>query len=270
MSFTVSLLITTYNRPDALAHVLQSAMQQKYLPDEIVVADDGSTEDTAKVVQAAAQQSPIPIRHVWQPDEGFRAAQSRNRALAVATGEYIIMIDGDMLLHPDFIADHLLIAQKGVWVQGSRVLMSHELTERILAQDLPNPCVFSGSLDGIEKKHATWRCPAVSKWWAKWLSKSKKSVKTCNLAVFREDALRVNGFNNEFVGWGREDDEFVARLHHAGVKRANLRWAGVAYHLWHKESDRAFLPANEQLLQDTLSKKSTRCENGVNVFLTQP
>lgn len=267
MSLTVSLIITTYNRPDALAHVLQSAMQQSRLPDEIIVADDGSTEDTAQAVQAAAQQSPCPIRHVWQPDDGFRAAQSRNRALAAATGEYIIMIDGDMLLHPDFIADHLLIAQKGVWVQGSRVLLSQALTERILAQTLPNPCVISASEDGVLKKHATWRFPFISKWWAKNLSKSKKSVKTCNLAVFREDALRVNGFNNEFVGWGREDDEFVARLHHAGVERANLRWAGVAYHLWHRESDRAFLPANEQLLQKTLSQKLTRCENGVNAFL---
>lgn len=267
MSYTVSLIITTYNRPDALTHVLQSAMQQSHLPDEIIVTDDGSTEDTAHVVQAAAQKSPVPIHHVWQPDDGFRAAESRNRALAVATGEYIIMIDGDMLLHPEFIADHLLIAQKGVWVQGSRVLMSPELTERILAQDLPSPCVFAGSLDGIEKKHATWRLPVVSKWWAKNLSQSKKSVKTCNLAVFREDALRVNGFNNEFVGWGCEDDEFVARLHHVGVQRANLRWGGIAYHLWHKSNDRAALPKNQALFEQTLSQKLTRCENGVNVFL---
>lgn len=267
MSYTVSLIITTYNRPDALAHVLQSVMQQSHLPDEIIVADDGSTEDTAQVVQAAARQSLAPIRHVWQPDEGFRAAQSRNRALAVAMGEYIIMIDGDMLLHPEFIADHLRIAQKGVWVQGSRVLLSPELTERIVAQDLPNPCVFSGSLNGIEKKHASWRSPLICTWWAKHLSQSQKSVKTCNLAVFREDALRVNGFNNEFVSWGCEDDEFVARLHHAGVKRANLRWGGIAYHLWHKISNRAALPKNQALLQQTLSQKLTRCENGVNVFL---
>ncbi|QMT31442.1 glycosyltransferase family 2 protein [Alysiella filiformis] len=267
MSFTVALIITTYNRPDALAHVLQSAMQQSRLPDEIIIADDGSDERTAQVIQAAAKQSPMPLHHAWQPDDGFRAAQSRNRALALAKCDYIIMIDGDMLLHPEFVADHLRIAKKGFWVQGSRVLLTEDLTAEILAQPLPNPCVISGSHAGVLKKHATWRLPFLSRYWARCLGKSKKSVKTCNLAVFREDALRINGFNNEFVGWGREDDEFAARLQHAGMQRANLRWAGVAYHLWHKESDRAALPRNEALLSQTLSQKLTRCENGVDVFL---
>lgn len=265
---TVSLIITTYNRPDALARVLQSACQQSRLPDEILVADDGSTDSTAQAVQAAAAQFATPIRHIWQPDEGFRAAQIRNRALAAAMGEYVVLIDGDMLLHPEFIADHIRVAQKNVVVQGSRVLLSPELTHEIVANPLPNPCVFSGCRAGVMKRHATWRWAWLSQIWAKRLTQNHKAIKTCNMGFFRADALQVNGFDNEFVGWGREDSEFVARLYHAGVQRANLKWGGIAYHLWHNEAERASLPANETRLQQTLAQRLTRCERGINEFLS--
>lgn len=87
------------------------------------------------------------------------------------------------------------------------------------------------------------------------------------MGFFREDALAVNGFNNEFVGWGREDSEFVARLYHHGLKRRNLKFGGIAYHLWHHEAERDALPHNDALLNKTLENKLTRCENGVNQFL---
>lgn len=264
---TTSLIITTYNRPDALARVLQSALQQTHLPDEILVADDGSTPDTAQTITHIAQHTSVPIRHIWQTDDGFRAAQIRNRALAAATGEYIVLIDGDMLLHPQFIADHIRVAQHNIIVQGSRVLLSPELTRDILANELPNPCVFSCFQAGVMKKLATIRCVPLSDWLATRHNQHHKAIKSCNMGFFREDALRVNGFNNQFVGWGREDSEFVARLYHAGVQRANLKFAGIAYHLWHNEAERAALPQNDALLQQTLSQRLTRCEHGVNEFL---
>ena len=87
-----SLIVTTYNRPDALHLVLQSVLQQTVPPAEIIVADDGSGADTAETVGRFAKTSPIPVKHVWQEDQGFRAAQSRNRALAAAQGPYMVLI----------------------------------------------------------------------------------------------------------------------------------------------------------------------------------
>lgn len=264
---TVSLIITTYNRPDALVRVLQSVLQQTHLPNEILVADDGSTSDTAQVVAQIAQVSPIPIIHIWQHDDGFRAAQIRNRAIAAAKSEYIILIDGDMLLHPKFIIDHIRVAQPNVFIQGSRVLLSLELTQKVLANPLSNPCIFSCFQAGVMKKLSAIRCIGLSCLLAAHRNQQYKAIKSCNMSFFRCDALRVNGFNNQFVGWGREDSEFVARLYHSGVQRVNLKWAGLAYHLWHKETERASLPQNDRLLQQTLSQHLTRCEYGVDEFL---
>ena len=134
-----SLIVTTYNRPDALHLVLQSVLQQTVPPAEIIVADDGSGADTEETVGRFATASPIPVKHVWQEDQGFRAAQSRNRALAAAQGPYIVLIDGDMVLHPEFIADHLAVAREGRWVQGSRVLLTEAATAALLSSPLPVP-----------------------------------------------------------------------------------------------------------------------------------
>src|SRR4051794_16035860 len=116
-----SLVVTTYNWPDALDLVLTSALDQRVLPDEVIVADDGSGEPTAEVVRRRAErfaERRVPLHHVWHPDEGFRAAAIRNRALARASGDYILLIDGDCILHPDFVSSHLAFARQGQFVQG--------------------------------------------------------------------------------------------------------------------------------------------------------
>ena len=265
-ALSVSLIITTYNRPDALGLVLESAVQQTVLPKEIIVADDGSGEETAALIRRFQATSPVPILHSWQEDDGFRAAQSRNRALAQATGEYIVLIDGDMVLHPQFIRDHIASAQLGVWVQGSRVLLTPDSTQALLRTPLPQPFRLPFYHASIEKKHAALRCAGLRKLIGRTLNQSAKAVKSCNMGFFLADAQAVNGFNNDFVGWGREDSEFAARLYHSGLKRRNLKFGGIAYHLWHHEAKRDALPQNDALLQHTLNQKLIRCENGMNQF----
>lgn len=264
-NISVSLIITTYNRPDALAFVLQSALAQTRLPDEIIVADDGSRRHTAQTVEAFKAISHVPVKHVWQEDAGFRAAMSRNRAIAAAESDYLIIIDGDMLLEPSFIADHLTLARKNRLVQGSRVMLTEARTAEILAADhLPELSPFS---EGIEKRLAACRIPLLAKWLGARGTRKFKGIKSCNMGFFRSDALAVNGFDNNFVGWGREDSEFVARCFHNGMKRHNLKFGGVAYHLWHHEAERDALPENDARLRETLETRKTRCENGVSAFL---
>ncbi len=266
-NMSVSLIITTYNRPDALALVLKSALAQTRLPQEIIIADDGSDRRTTEVVGKFARVSPVTVKHTWQKDEGFRAAQSRNRAIAAAASDYLIIIDGDMVLDPSFIADHIAVARKGRLIQGTRVLITKPRTEEILADrllPLPDLSFYSG---GIKKRLSALRLSKLSKLLAKRGNRKHKGIKSCNMGFFRDDALAVNGFNNDFVGWGREDSEFVARCYHNGMKRHNLKFAGVAYHLWHNEAERAALPQNDALLKATLNEKKTRCERGVDEFL---
>ena len=264
-NISVALIVTTYNRPDALELVLKSALAQTRLPDEIIVADDGSRQDTAEVVEFIRNHTDIPVKHSWRPDDGFRAAESRNRALAQAKSDYVILIDGDMILDPSFIADHLKLARKGRLIQGSRVILTQGRTQEILdSGELPDLSVFS---QGIEKRLSALRCRSLSALIGRQSSRKHKGIKTCNMGFFRSDALAVNGFDNRFVGWGREDSEFVARLFHNGMKRHNLKFAGIAYHLWHHEAERDALPQNDALLKATLSEQKIRCEDGMDEFI---
>lgn len=261
----VSLIITTYNWSEALELSILSALTQTRLPDEIIIADDGSTSQTAQVIEKIRAEASTPIIHSWQEDDGFRAAMSRNRAIARSSGEYIIMIDGDMVLDPHFIADHLASAQEGYFVQGGRILLSASRTKRMLQEKNISIRWYH---QGVSNRKNGIRSPLLSALFSIQYP-SLKGIKTCNFALFRSDILKVNGFDNAFVGWGREDSEFANRLLCAGVKRFNLKFAAAAYHLYHSENTRSALPENDLRLYRSISEKQTWCENGIKLFLNK-
>ncbi|AUI65361.1 MULTISPECIES: glycosyltransferase [Glaesserella] len=267
---TTSLIITTYNRPDALEAVLTSVLHQKVLPDEVIVADDGSKDDTKAVIERFQTNFPVPLKHAWQEDDGFRLAESRNRAIALSECDYVIIIDGDMVLHPAFIADHKMAAKKGLFVQGGRVVLTKEKT----AELLQNPTAYrvlkwyeKGLEKRLEKRLSALHLPLISAFILKKEKQQLHGIRGCNMAFFKEDALAINGFNNAFVGWGREDSEFVVRFFNRGGKRANIKFSAIAYHLWHNEAERDALPENDKLLKNAMSQKLVWCENGVSQFI---
>ncbi|KZK75203.1 MAG: family 2 glycosyl transferase [Pelodictyon luteolum] len=258
-----SLVITTYNWPEALELSLMSAIRQSEAPDEVIVADDGSRSDTARLVEEYRQSSSIPVRHVWQDDEGYRLSASRNRAVAAANGDYIVIVDGDMVLHPDFIGDHKRLAQQGTFIQGSRVLLFEENTKQRFMRKETDISPFE---QGIGNRKNAVRLP----WLAGVLAikgSALKGIRGCNISFFRSDCIRVNGFNEDFVGWGREDSEFVVRLFNSGVLRRNVRFSAIAAHLWHKENTRHALPENDRLLERAITEKQVRCPNGIDKYL---
>lgn len=130
-SIKSTLILSTYNREDALKVCLDSILSQKVMPSEIVIGDDGSREATAETIREFAAKSPVPVKHVWHEDKGFRLAMMRNKAVAASTGEYIIEADGDLILHPCFIKDHLAMARRGFYLKGGRTNLDHRLTARI-------------------------------------------------------------------------------------------------------------------------------------------
>lgn len=256
----VSLIITTYNWKTALAVVLGSALRQTRLPDEIIVADDGSGDGTGEMVREIAGQAPVAVRHVWQEDKGFRAARSRNQAIAASTGDYLILVDGDMVLERHFVADHCGFARPGSFVQGSRVLLGPELSARLMAGEEPALNLLTPGMDNRKNR---LRLPlAVVELFSR-PARPLSGIRTCNFAFWRKDALAVNGFNQEFEGWGREDSEFAARLLNRGLARRNLRFAGVAYHLHHPVQSRERLAANDAILARTVAEKLTWCQRGI-------
>jgi len=259
----VSLIITTYNRPEVLSLIFKSIEDQTICPDEIIIADDGSGNSTKECVEDFQRNSSISIIHSWQEDRGFRVAKSRNKAIAKSNYEYIILIDGDVILHEKFIENHLKHAETNFFVQGQRVLVSESITKKIINNQYKNLFLFSRGLKN--RKNAIYSA---------FLSKiflTRKNVlngiKTCNLAFYKSDCIKVNGFNNEIEGWGREDSEFVARLFNNNVCRKNIHFNMIQFHLWHQDSSREVLQKNNIILQKAIESKLNWCDNGINQYL---
>ena len=238
---------------------LCSARHQSLLPLEILIADDGSREDTGHLIEELRPKIPVPLRHLWQEDEGFRKSHILNRAIAEAKGDYVVCVDGDVILHHHFVRDHARLAKRGTYCAGSRTLLNEELTQDVLHS---KQIRFSPLQRGLKRPWNSLRIP----WLAGLFYRDAfryDDIRGCNLAFWREDAVAVNGYNEDIAGWGREDTEFVARMVFNGIKRRKIKFAAKQYHLYHKEESRAQLDDNDAILADTLEQRLTWCANGI-------
>ena len=259
---TVALLISTYNWPEALELILQSILNQTKLPNEILIADDGSNQATKELIEVYRKKINIPIHHTWQEDMGFRKARVLNMAVKLCKADYIIEIDGDILLHPKFIEDHIKNAKPGIFVQGARASIGHNKTIEILGGKFhfANINILT---NGIKSRFNAIRLPIFS-FLLRETKSSYKNIKACNLAYWRNDYIAVNGYDNQFHGWGWEDNEFAARLIHAGVKKKRLKLAAIVYHLYHTHNANWEEKNNEKRYEATIENKITACLDGFN------
>lgn len=257
-----SLIISTYNREDALELVLKSVIALNDYPDEVIIADDGSGPATKELITKYQQSFPIPLLHCHQEDQGFRLSRIRNKATAMSSGECIIFIDGDMILHPSFITDHKRHAKTGRYIQGSRVLIDKNTTLKALQTGIFSFTPFSGGLTNrFNAMHFPMLSTAVSQFMSK--KQNHHGVRGCNMSFMKSDLIKVNGFNEAFIGWGREDSECIIRMLNSGIERFNLRLGGIAYHLWHKEHvNSELLQKNNQELESALREQRVFCSEG--------
>lgn len=248
---SVSLIVTTYNQPQRLALVLDSIKNLKVLANEVIIADDGSTNETKDLISSYQKDFPCKLIHVWQEDEGFRAAKIRNEAIKKSSCEYIVCIDGDMLLNEYFIQDHLAKAVKGQFLQGNRILLSEDETNSIIANKVQDSYAYKKAFE--HKSYKNKRNSLASNLIYKFSYKNKKffkksnlikGSKSCNISFYKDDAIKCGLFDESYVGWGLEDSDFVARFLFAGGSFRRLKFKGLAYHLYHKENSRAHADEN--------------------------
>jgi len=266
----IAVIVTTYNRPDALAAVLEGWLAQTDRDFEVLVADDGSTPDTAAVVRHFQQRAAFPIHHVWQEDDGFRAAAIRNRALAATTADYIVFTDGDCIPPKDFVAQQRKLSERGCFLSGNRLLLSPEFTRQVLSEKIPvHLWSLRDWLRARRQKHISRLLPLLrlpDSALRKISPRRWQGAKTCNLSVFREDLLRVNGLDESYIGWGQEDSDLVVRLIRVGLINKSARFSAPVLHLWHKENDRSHLEENRRRLLQVLSATHTRALKGVDQY----
>jgi len=257
-----SLIICTYNWPEALSLVMKSVIEQSVLPNEVIIADDGSDKSTAEEILKFKKLFSTPVIHSWQEDNGCRIPHSRNRAIAKSNYEYIIMVDGDTVLHKDFIKDHKRFAKKGVYVQGSRVLLQSKFSHSLLNDNLfRKPSFF---LKDSKNSLNMLRIPFLSKCMSYFKNQNINRIRGCNFSIYKNDINKVNGFNEKITTWGREDSEFVQRLFNYGIFKQHLKFSGIQYHLYHKE--RKHNSTNNDILQKTIEENISWCDEGLNRY----
>ena len=267
---TTAVIVTTYNRPDALAAVLEGYCAQLDHKFELLIADDGSTDDTRKLVEVHAARAPFALHHVWQEDTGFRPGAARNRAAARTTADYLIFADGDCVPARDFVRQHLALAEASYFLSGNRVLLSPAFTKRVLRDHAPIhlwPATrwlrawaardVNRLLPLLKLPDASFRRCTPNQW---------EGVKSCNLSLWRADFMRVNGFDESYSGWGLEDSDLAIRLIHAGVHHKSARFATPVFHLWHRENDRSRLTENQKLLDEIITSQRIEARVGVSQY----
>lgn len=252
-----AVIVTTYNRPDALAAALDGYIAQDSPNFELIVADDGSTDETRALVADYSRRTPFPLRHVWQEDRGFRPGAARNRALAQTRSRYVIFTDGDCVPPPFFVSRHIALAEPRHFVAGNRILLSEAFTAEVLRNR--EPIHTWSTLRWL----AAWIRRDVNRAWPllllpdgafrKRFAERWEGVKTCNFAAWRVDLIRANGFDERYSGWGLEDSDLAIRLLHAGVRHKSARFAAPVFHLWHRGNDRSQLPENQRRLDEILA-----------------
>jgi glycosyltransferase involved in cell wall biosynthesis len=264
----VSIVITTYNRSDALLAVLRGLAMQTDRNFEVIVADDGSRAEHRNAISESSVAKELRVTHVWHPDIGFTASRVRNRGVSVSSHRYVVFLDGDCVPEIDFVARHKALAESGFFINGSRVLLSPEFTRDVVAHDAGHDgeqicgrrAIYwlrqrllgrASKISGLLRlPDGPWRVKRKFSW---------KGIRSCNMGVWKSDYARVDGFDESFVGWGHEDADFVLRLHHAGVARKN---ATEVFHLWHREASRDRESRNAKLVEERSKSGVTRASMG--------
>jgi glycosyltransferase involved in cell wall biosynthesis len=259
----ISVIVTTYNWPEALRMTLQSLAGQTDHGFEIIVADDGSGPSTTELVSAFAGSASIPVAYVWQEDAGFRRAAIINKAIAQSRGDYLIFVDGDCIVQPDFVSQHRALAEPKHLVTGSRILLGRRLSKALLAKGTWSFKAFRRGvlwyrLTGDVSKVAALFVRLPTSRLRNYRSFVWRRIKGCNLACWKVDAVAVDGFDGGFVGWGGEDIDFVFRMQDKGVIRRSGTWATEVLHIWHPPADPSRAECNGKIVRTRIEAARLR------------
>ena len=264
----ISVVVTTYNRPMALKRVLQALSKQTDSDFEVIVADDGSRDDTREMIELLKPSLSFPLIHAWQEDKGFRLNASRNNGIKKSSGDYLIFLDGDCVPLPNFVSQHRLLAEKGFMVAGNRCLLRSALTrkiengeENVFLMNWTKALYyrFLGQINRIAplihlSVQASFRYKKQDRW---------QKLRGCNMAFWKEDLLSVSGFDEFFQGWGFDDSEIAVRLINSGVKLKDGSFATGVLHLYHKEAVMKKEGPSWERLQELIKTKETKPKEGL-------
>jgi glycosyltransferase involved in cell wall biosynthesis len=255
----LGIVVSTYNNPSSLRKILGRILSGSTLPSHIHIADDGSGSETGDVIQRFQDTSIVPLFHHWHEDLGFRKCLILNKTLATCSNDYILFLDGDCLPHQHFVKDHLNLAEKGFFLQGRRCFVSEDSVTSLLTGDISLfTLLFRGKLSGVLKA-IRWPSPIIFK------NRNQRGLIGCNWSVWRDDLVAVNGFDEEYEGWGiGEDSDICSRLYNHGLSRKFVYGRALVFHLNHPQLNKTHLPGSLRRLQQVVESGKVRCNRGLD------
>lgn len=269
-NISVGIIISTYNNPKWLEKVFWGYLYQTHPADEIIIADDGSTEETRMLIDEYKKK--LPIKHIWHEDNGFQKCKILNKAIVASSAEYLIFTDQDCIPRKDFIATHLEYCKHKRFLSGGYFKLPMNISLFIKEEDVKNENAFH--LNWLRHHHLNLSFKNSKLFQSSWYSKSmntitpaKASWNGCNASAWRSDILAVNGFNEE-MKYGGEDREFGERLIHLGVKAKQIRYSAICLHLDHERpyKNDQFIEKNKQIRQETKKNKTIVTPHGIRAI----
>ena len=268
-AFDVSVIISTYNKPEYLAKVLLSYQFQTFKNFEVVIADDGSTNETKTLIENMSKDVRFPIQHIWQPDDGFQKTKILNKATVAAQSEYLIYTDGDCMARADFVETHLALRKKGFALSGGYFKLSKGVSRKANFDIIASQDCFKADwlLRHGQAKSFKMNKLSSSKLKTTLLNTftpTKATFDGMNVSVWKQDVLDVNGFD-ERMQYGGEDRELGERLMNYGIRFKQIRYSAICLHLYHERpyKNNEVLEKNSIIRAETKRKRKVYTNYGI-------
>jgi len=274
----ISVIVPTYNRPKALRLCLLSLARQSMLPTEVLIADDGSRDETKNAIQEMQSRLGqfFPIRHVWQEDIEFRKPMILNETVRRASGDYLIFIDGDCMAHRHFVRTHAERGDPMTILSGKRVEIGKRLTEALLEEGtvlnsislrLLRDLAGDRSLRSRKVEEGLYISSRLIRKLAKLDHLADDDVFGCNFSLPKQLFIAINGCDEDFLDGSVEDNDLGIRVLNQGGRVRSMRGLAIIYHLWHPSSwnyESEKYKQNQKIILRRIENKETICKNGIN------
>ncbi|WP_242094677.1 glycosyltransferase family 2 protein [Aestuariivivens sediminicola] len=264
-----SVIISTYNQPQWLEKVLWGYQVQTFKDFEIVIADDGSNAETKVLIDSFKKNSPLEIKHVWQPDQGFQKTKILNKAIVASAYDYLIFTDGDCIPRNDFVSEHIRLRRRNYFLSGGYFKLPKPLSEAITRQDIEHQDCFKLrwlQTHGLEKNFKANKLTAFGfkAWFLNTFTPTKATFDGMNVSGWKKDILEVNGFD-ERMQYGGEDREIGERLMNKGIAFRQVRYSTICLHLYHERPylNTLALEKNKLIRKQTRRSKTVMTPYGI-------
>jgi glycosyltransferase involved in cell wall biosynthesis len=269
--FSAGVIISTYNNPAWLEKVLWGYIYQSVKADEIIIADDGSGEETRLLIESFKER--LPVKHVWHPDNGFQKCRILNMAILEAKSDYLIFTDQDCIPRFDFVETHLRYASKGYFLSGGCNRLPMELSKGITEEDISSRNAFSLKWLLTKGLSITFKCTKLfnNKQFSLFMNTitpTKATWNGCNSSGWKSDMISINGFNED-MQYGGQDREFGERLVNLGLKTKQIRYSAILLHLDHSRPYKTSesIAKNEAIRKKTRREKIIETPLGIKQYL---